>query len=1249
VREHGIAWDSELCVLAAAGREELLAKARALLERLESAPEGENLGLADIAYSLAKALDPAAGGAGHVRLAIVASSVDDLVAKLKRATDRLANPDCKQIRETAGIYYTAEPLAPQGKVAFLFPGEGSPYVNMLADLCVVFPSVREVFEEADRLHREQGKDFVPSDFIFPRASTAEERSWAQAQLQTLEGAISSVLTADTALFRVLEGLGVKPDAVVGHSAGEQAALLAAGVYGSSIEGMSNALLEIETGQDLRKDIPASVMLALGTDKADVEALIREHGLSAEVAIDNCPHQVIVVLSEESEAAFAQAASSRGIIAERMSFDRPYHTAAFAPFSKRLRQVLDGVALHAPCVPLYSCMTAARFASDERALADVIAGQWSSPVEFRKTIERMHADGIRLFVEVGPRNNLTAFVEDCLRGKDHCAVAANNHQRAGITQINHMAGLLLVQGVPVRLDYLHEHRPAKLISLDPNDPAAKAGPAATGSMALATAAPEMRLPPDFALSHRAVSWGTASGPSFEDLRMSEGQHDGGTLQPQNSPEHSAHDAAAPAAMMPASVPAPEGVAGLPGVAMQSGDLAAIAHGFLQTMDRFLQVQNQVMQAYFQATSGVASGEGVPSLMSPAPVVPYVSSMPAQPAAPANGAVAQPAQPPAASAGVATAAEPAVRAPEAVAATPEQLKAPALSMAESLPMLLKQIVSDRTGYPLEIIDLHADLEADLGIDSIKRVEILGTLRQSAPGVEEINLELLTPQRSLQQIVDVIVEALGAPAAGAAADAEEASEASALVPEAPSLWGTVVRHAPGEEIVVERSFDPNEDGWLRDHVLGREVSASDPDLLGLPVLPLALAIELMAQAAAALKPGNVVVRIEAARANRWVAFEHGPQTVQVRAHALEQDGSRVWVELRNLSEEAAAGSPMSPASEATVILAPGFPKAPAPMTLENTDGKPRLQAGRYYDDLLFHGPSWQVLREVEACGSGGARATVAAPGPEPFAGLGAISWVLDPVALDGGAQVMGCWALENLSEGTAMLPLSVESIELFGPPPAATSELTCLLRPTGADPDLVTADFDMTLSGAVVMRVRGWAERRFYLPDPMKFLATPGALGNVAEPLSLAALPAELQASSEARSLAVQPVDNAAFMGRLWALRILSRRERERPDLRNGARSDIQRLAGMHVAKEAARVLVQRAAGLDVALADIELEPGGESGFRAKGAWSGDVGGEMTVWLAQVGSESVALATLEPASFYEPLAFVRGLIGRESRESA
>ena len=560
---HRPAWESEVFILEAESRAGLASRAQELVEYLGAAPLGA-FRMQDLAFTLAGRVGTLPAGR-RLRLAVVAGSTSELLEKFKRAAEKLRDPACSQIKEREGVYFSAEPLGATGKVAFMFPGEGAQYPGMLSDLCLHFPPVQECFDQTDRLYLEAGRAYPPSSFIFPQPTfSPEQRQWAEDQLWDMDIAAAAVLTADEALLTLLEGLGVKPDVVVGHSSGEWAALRAAGVFGATPENrarwIGRELLDVYRQSIDQDRVPPSTLLALGAGRADVESLASEIGSGVRIAMDNCPHQVVVSVEPDSLDAVLSAARRRSWVIEKLPFDRPYHTPDFAPYSERLMETLAPLEVRPPQVPVYSCATAAPFPNQADAVKRTTAGQWSAEVNFRSTVEALYEDGARVFVEVGPRGNLTAFARDVLRGRGASLIPSNVQRRSGIGQLNHMAGLLAVQGVDLDLSFLFRWREPRELDLQVAPPA----PVQAG-MLLRTDFPAMRIPEELAADLRSRGALQPSVPS--------GYTSG--IQPA--------DIHPDAASKPA--PPPEDI-----------------HSFLETMERFLGVQQRVMTAFLDGTDG-----------------------------------------------------------------------------------------------------------------------------------------------------------------------------------------------------------------------------------------------------------------------------------------------------------------------------------------------------------------------------------------------------------------------------------------------------------------------------------------------------------------------------------------------------------------------------------------------------------------------------------------------------------------------
>ncbi len=452
-------WESEAFVLRGDDRFQLRQHVQALADFLIQKP---SIGLKDLAFTLNTALAP-----GGSRLAVVAESTADLQARLGRAAERLADPRCKQIKDMRGIYYFDEPLHPQGKLALLFPGEGGQYLNMLRDLYPHFPEVRTHFEQCDRLSVQGGRsEPISRAILLPESATPEEHQRAERELWRLDNAIAAILIADWSIYQLLLNLGLRPDAIASHSAGEFSALTAAGCFehNDTLIAELFALGRVLRQQEDDGEMPEYILLAASADHSTVAAILLDPGVdtfrspdAVRVAMSNCPHQTILAGLPAAMSAVEKELSARGIVCERLPFSRPYHTPLFEPFLGPVAKMYEKLGVRPPQTPIYSCITGQLFPSDPEAIRRLSIEHWARPVEFVRMIETMYADGVRLFVECGPRGNLTSFVQDILRGRTFEAVAANLVHRSGLTQLNHMAALLAAHHVPLRFEHLYNRR------------------------------------------------------------------------------------------------------------------------------------------------------------------------------------------------------------------------------------------------------------------------------------------------------------------------------------------------------------------------------------------------------------------------------------------------------------------------------------------------------------------------------------------------------------------------------------------------------------------------------------------------------------------------------------------------------------------------------------------------------------------------------------------------------------------------
>jgi acyl transferase domain-containing protein/phosphopantetheinyl transferase (holo-ACP synthase) len=239
-------WDSEVLILQGESRRSLIQELRQLQEYLVKDTQAP---LRDISYSLNSNLNDKS----H-KLSIVATSKDDLYEKIKYSLAYLSEPGNRGNMGINGVFFSENPL--KGKIAFLFPGENSQYLNMISDLCIHFPEIRGIFDDLDRVFIEKNAQILPSQVVFPHSNFSEvEYKIAESRLNNFDGAVQAVLVANGAIDMLLDSLGINPNMVVGYSMGDISAAIAAG----AIQIQDNLAQTIDNlySYYIKQDIPNS--------------------------------------------------------------------------------------------------------------------------------------------------------------------------------------------------------------------------------------------------------------------------------------------------------------------------------------------------------------------------------------------------------------------------------------------------------------------------------------------------------------------------------------------------------------------------------------------------------------------------------------------------------------------------------------------------------------------------------------------------------------------------------------------------------------------------------------------------------------------------------------------------------------------------------------------------------------------------------------------------------------------------------
>ncbi len=863
-------WTSELVVL---GGDDVAAQARRWAERSEGAGSLEYA-----AYTTQQSYDHSAPR----RLAVVAATPEELRARLTRAADRIdAAPDAA-FELPDGTRYGVG--AASGKVALLFPGQGSQYVEMGADLAMALDVVQGAWDRQADSPLAEGTRLSSLVFPIPRFSDAEREADAERLRQT-QWAQPAIGCTSASMLGLVRALGIEPAAVAGHSFGEITALHAAGVLSE------RDLLRVahRRGELMAAAGEDGAMIAVTASAEVADEVVREvEGVV--LANHNAPNQVVLSGPKDAIAAAETALAARKVRATRLPVSTAFHSPVVAPSAEPFAEFLGTVEFSAAKLPVYSGEIAAPYEDAAAAQRARLGAQIARPVRFVDTIKAMADAGVQTFVEVGPGSVLSGLVGRILKGQPHTAVALDRKGRGGLDSLLHALAQLVAAGVSIDLSALWagyrapedpaaRRKPKLAIPISgtnygklyppkggaaalppPNPPRAPAAQGVAGPVAAAASparqAPVRQAAAGHASTQEPARQGGAAGqagyaPAEPVRQASAGPTEhapaGAVSQASNGVFQGAQAPSAPLAQHRPTgpqAPASQGGAALgPAGPLPEGWLAAWQQAQQQTAQTHALFQQSMAEshaAYLQAAQsslmGLAALAGAPVSglqgVAQQPAMTHRSAM-QQPAMTHRSAMQQPAmqqpamqQPMAQQPGmqepailqdaalqqvapVAHRAAPSDSAPPASASggpTPQTTtSAPPVVAAPAVDLqgLMLEVVSEKTGYPVEMLEMSMDMEAELGIDSIKRVEILAAVQERAPGMPEVDASLMGTLKTLGEIVDYMSGLLAsvAPALSQGATAAPVAAAAAQAIPSVDLQGLML------EVVAEKTGYPAE----------------------------------------------------------------------------------------------------------------------------------------------------------------------------------------------------------------------------------------------------------------------------------------------------------------------------------------------------------------------------------------------------------------------------------------------------------
>ncbi|MFI5455292.1 MAG: SDR family NAD(P)-dependent oxidoreductase [Isosphaerales bacterium] len=733
----------------------------------------------------------------HRLLLVVCRDEGDAGARCAMARARLASwsgPDStvpggrpEAGRAKSGQARTFLGMGPRpGHLAMLFPGQGSQYVGMLRELACQFPRMQASLSLVNEVAGDPGIPF--SGWIYPRPAFGDlQRQAQEVALRDTRIAQPAIAAVSLGLLRILEDFGVRPDVAGGHSFGELTALLSAGRF----DDRSLAFLAQRRGALMAECAAlagAGAMLAVFAPLDEVRALIREQDLGVVIANKNAPRQCVLSGPAVEIERSRQMFGDRRIATHAVAVSAAFHSGSLAGAEEGLRQALDTIDLTNSTIPVFANATALPYPEDVEPARALLASQLVRPVEFVAQIEAMYRMGARTFLEVGPEAKLTTLVRAILEGRPHLAVAVDASRGSSGNQYDLACALASLAALGYAVD---------LGRWDPGDHGSPAAEKKTGLTVRicganarpkvpATDEPRTELTPlrpergpslEQTVAARPPRFSRAGDPDATMSSHSQGRGNAeidrtmdpsdGTTAPHLNGQASSHSLAPrPATLQRGS----EAAARPPLSTSQSHDglslalsnaqdnlialqrlaeqTAAVHRQFLEGQEKAQQTLLRLFEHQQRLSLAMLGPAGAP-----APTrLPHAGQERREHLMSASGEMpALERSVPPEQSGRDHDRETGVAAGRA-----EPAATSASAPFGSLAAILVGVVAEKTGYPAEVLDLDMQLDADLGIDSIKRVEILSAVQDKLPDLPSLKPEQLGSFRSLRSIVEHMSQA-------------------------------------------------------------------------------------------------------------------------------------------------------------------------------------------------------------------------------------------------------------------------------------------------------------------------------------------------------------------------------------------------------------------------------------------------------------------------------------------------------------
>ncbi|PCJ18935.1 MAG: hypothetical protein COB02_09375 [Candidatus Cloacimonadota bacterium] len=388
-----------------------------------------------------------------VKCSIVAKDLESLSDHLNELHTHLVAQSDKNLLRANAIYYTPKNDYTDSKVAFLFAGQGSQHPSMIKDFIFTYPNCQKTLDDVEAHRANKGWDTI-SKYAYPIPVFSNDERQKQRDILTQTNRAQPALAfTNLTILNALRELGLQADMFGGHSFGELSALYAAGV----IDFDAYMLLSEERGQLMQECAKNSdgTMAAILAPIAQIKTVLSDANKTLNTSVIlanlNSPSQAVISGKSSEIDKVCDFFTKEKLTVKRIPVGAAFHTDLMKPAVEKFQKTIDGIKFNTAKLSVYSNTSAKVYPTSENEMKACLANQLLNPVAYIDQINQMNQDGANIFVEVGPSKVQSGLIRSILDKKDVLVFSSDsgdakqNPEHNGLKDFSHLVAQLYTLG------------------------------------------------------------------------------------------------------------------------------------------------------------------------------------------------------------------------------------------------------------------------------------------------------------------------------------------------------------------------------------------------------------------------------------------------------------------------------------------------------------------------------------------------------------------------------------------------------------------------------------------------------------------------------------------------------------------------------------------------------------------------------------------------------------------------------------